>query len=219
MRRISTLCVSIVFTTIMCAAAFAQPAPSPSPGEDPGVASKRLYAAGIEAYNLGEFSKAADLFKQAYKTKADPVFLFNVAQSLRLDKKPGEAAVFYRSFLRNMPQAPNKLEVEQQIKDMDAAQAVLDAEAKKKAEEEERRRIEEEERRKKIPDPSDVNVPPGGDQLPPGDGPKPIYKKWWFWTAIGAVAVGATVAVVVLAGGSEEVSPPGSDLGNTVVFR
>ena len=206
--------------SITCAAAFAQ-TPSPPPGEDPGVVSKRLYAAGIEAYNLGEFSKAANLFKQAYKTKADPVFLFNVAQSLRLDKKPGEAAVFYRSFLRNMPQAPNRAEVEQQIKDMDAAQAVIDAEAqrladeKERKEEEERLRKEEEERLRREKEERDA----AGNPMPGGDTPKPVYKKWWFWTAIGAVAVGATVAVVVLAGGSEEVSLLGSDLGNTVVFR
>ena len=27
--------------------------------------------------------------------------------------------------------------------------------------------------------------------------PPPIYKRWWFWTAVGAVVVGATVGTVV----------------------
>lgn len=43
--------------------------------------------------------------------------------------------------------------------------------------------------------------------------PKPIYKKWWFWTGVGVVAVGGTAAIYASGGGS---SPPGTDLGNIV---
>ena len=42
---------------------------------------------------------------------------------------------------------------------------------------------------------------------------KPVYKKWWFWTGIGAAAVGGTVAIYAASGGS---SPPSTDLGNIV---
>ena len=42
---------------------------------------------------------------------------------------------------------------------------------------------------------------------------KPIYKKWWFWTGVGVVAVGGTAAVFASGGGS---SPPTTDLGNIV---
>jgi tetratricopeptide (TPR) repeat protein len=42
---------------------------------------------------------------------------------------------------------------------------------------------------------------------------KPIYKKWWFWTGVGIVAVGGTAAIYASSGGS---SPPGTDLGNIV---
>jgi hypothetical protein len=27
--------------------------------------------------------------------------------------------------------------------------------------------------------------------------PAPVYKRWWFWTAIGAVAAGAAVGIVL----------------------
>jgi len=43
--------------------------------------------------------------------------------------------------------------------------------------------------------------------------PKPIYKKWWFWTGVGVVAVGGTAAIYASGGGR---SPPGTDLGNIV---
>ena len=43
---------------------------------------------------------------------------------------------------------------------------------------------------------------------------KPVYKKWWFWTAVGVVAVGGTVGVVAASSGGS--GPPMSDLGNIV---
>lgn len=45
------------------------------------------------------------------------------------------------------------------------------------------------------------------------EGPRPIYKKWWFWTGVGVVAVGGTAAIYASGGGS---SPPTTDLGNIV---
>jgi hypothetical protein len=38
------------------------------------------------------------------------------------------------------------------------------------------------------------------------DTARPIYSKWWFWTAIGAVVVGGVVAAVVI--GSQKHEPP-----------
>jgi len=43
---------------------------------------------------------------------------------------------------------------------------------------------------------------PGADQ----EQPRPFYTKWWFWTAVGVVAVGAVV--LVLAAGSHDPSCP-----------
>ena len=40
---------------------------------------------------------------------------------------------------------------------------------------------------------------------PPKTGPRPFYKKWWFWTAVGVAVAGATTAVVASqTGGSDE---------------
>jgi tetratricopeptide (TPR) repeat protein len=213
----------IIFIThlVLTAAAVAQ-----EPAADPGVESKRLYSEGTQAYNLGEFVRAVDLFKQAYKVKADPVFLFNIAQSLRLSNQYDQAALFYRSFLRNMPQAPNKAEVEGRIKEMDDAAAKAAADAKAKADADAKAKADADAKAKadadaraKIPDPSHVHT---DDGLQPGAGtdtPPPIYKKWWFWTGVGVAAVGITVAAVLIAGGSDEISPPDSTLGNSQVFK
>jgi hypothetical protein len=35
------------------------------------------------------------------------------------------------------------------------------------------------------------------------DEPSPFYKKWWFWSAVGAVVVAGTVTAIVLAKGGK----------------
>jgi hypothetical protein len=61
-------------------------------------------------------------------------------------------------------------------------------------------------------------VPPGADLTPaaaPAERPRPVTKRWWFWAAVGGLAV-ATVAVILIAGGSP--SAPGSTLGDMEAF-
>jgi len=52
-------------------------------------------------------------------------------------------------------------------------------------------------------------APPPSAEESPG---KPIYKKWWFWTAVGAVAAGS-VAVVLLSGRSSTAWSTAPDFG------
>src|SRR5262249_21776794 len=57
--------------------------------------------------------------------------------------------------------------------------------------------------------PPSVTAPPAAEpsvvstSVGPGGPPEstPIYKRWWLWTAIGVVAVGAVVAAVALSSG------------------
>jgi hypothetical protein len=47
-------------------------------------------------------------------------------------------------------------------------------------------------------------------QQPPASRPS-LFRRWWFWTAVGAVAAG-TVAVIIIS--SHGHAPPATDLGN-----
>jgi len=67
------------------------------------------------AYKLGQFDEAIREYEAAYRAMADPAFLFNMAQSHRqqhrLDHKAfhlHKSLSLYRSYLREMPKAPNR---------------------------------------------------------------------------------------------------------------
>src|SRR5512141_162115 len=79
---------------------------------DPKTEAKAHFNAGQSHYNLNEFSEALQAFKDAYRLYPDPVFLYNLGQCERQLNHDEEAIRFYRSFLRNMPKAPNKAEVQ-----------------------------------------------------------------------------------------------------------
>src|SRR5438270_13593151 len=74
-------------------------------------AARAAYAEGRRHYDLNEFTPALEAFKRAYVAFEDPVFLFNIAQCHRQLGNREDAIKFYRSYLRNQPDAPNHDEV------------------------------------------------------------------------------------------------------------
>jgi tetratricopeptide (TPR) repeat protein len=151
--------------------------------------ARREFLEGTRRYDLNEFGPALEAFKRAYMAYEDPAFLFNIAQCYRqLGDKPN-AASFYRSYLRKVPDAPNREDVSATIATLDAAIAQDNAKAREKA--------------AGAPAPSPPTPRAVGttqNQLvtaaPP---PKrtPVYKKWWLWTVVGVVAAGAATAIAV----------------------
>ena len=96
---------------------------------EPGDAKAR-YMSGQSHYNLNEFSEALQDFKEAYRLHPDPAFLFNIAQCERQLGDFDEAIKFYRSYLRNKPDASNAREVQKKIDELRGL-----AEAKRKSKE------------------------------------------------------------------------------------
>lgn len=82
---------------------------------DPATEARRHFDAGNAAYSLGKFVHAAEEYKAAFKEKQDPAFLYNIAQAYRLAGDAKNAVFFYRSYLRNLPKARNRREVEDRI--------------------------------------------------------------------------------------------------------
>ena len=196
-------------------------------------AARRLYESGTRHFDLGEFDKALNDFKEGYRHRDDPVFLYNIAQCYRLQNDNLEALRFYKTYLRRAPNAPNREEVERRIQTLNES---IDAANRARQ------------------TPPQGTLPPGTapGTTPPGSEPTtstqppqpttatatspttttsptsttpgtttpapeaatappaaatvsatappkktPVYKKWWLWTIVGAVAVGAGVGLGV----------------------
>lgn len=162
-------------------------------------------------YNLSEFSEALLEFKEAYRLQPDPVFLYNIGQCERQLGHLEEAARFYRSYLRENPKAANRQEVERKIEEIDETQK---AQAKSES-----AAVTPPPQPNPLPTPEAPVAEARTDltTAPPVSEPPPIYTRWWFWAAVGAVAVGATVGIVLAASG-KQASPPSSGLGSQGVF-
>jgi tetratricopeptide (TPR) repeat protein len=168
--------------------------------ESSTVAAKAHYEKGTTLYDLGKYLEAAREYEEAYSAKNDPALLFNIAQAYRLGGDSPAALRTYRSYLRRVPDASNRQDVERHIANL---QRVLD-----------------EQKRASTAPPTDTMQPaqmqapslptasvptpaiPSATALPTASPPPPkrvpLYKKWWLWTAVAAVAVvGAGVGIAV----------------------
>ncbi len=100
------------------------------------------YKEGETQYNLGNFDKAADAFKQGYALESvdskKPAYLYNVAQAYRQGKKCKDAGFFYKRYLSLKEQdtakplkAEKRTEIEGWIAELDECEKSQDSIAKK----------------------------------------------------------------------------------------
>jgi tetratricopeptide (TPR) repeat protein len=181
---------------------------------------------GDAYYKLEKYGNAIGEYEQAYLAKADPSFLYNIAQCHRLMGHSAEAIKFYRRFLKDAPNAPNRAVAEKHIKDLEETSAHPEAAAETPTAS----------RPQTFPAPPAPEpavaptTPPPASSLPPAapvlalNAPpptsspsteiapigengaaasqteaRPFYNRWWFWTAVGVVVLGGIVIAVVAA--------------------
>ncbi len=70
-------------------------------------------------YDLGEYREAAEEYIVVYRLRPLPALLFNIAQSYRQAGMYEKARSFYKSYLREVPDAKNKADIEKSIREMD----------------------------------------------------------------------------------------------------
>jgi len=82
--------------------------------------ARELYEEGARLYNLGQYEGALRSFEQAYAISGAKPLLFNIAQAHRLAGPAHceRALLTYETYLREDPQASNRVEVEQRIGEM-----------------------------------------------------------------------------------------------------
>jgi tetratricopeptide (TPR) repeat protein len=185
---------------------------------DDSAGARQHYEEGTRAYNLGEFKRAAEEYREAYRLKPDPAILYNIAQAYRLDKNFDQALFFYRSFLRNQPDTPNRKEVEGRIHTL---------EDQLKQQQQPPNDVIPANPESKPPPEAATTRKPGMTAPEPATGraelvaaapaKKPVYKKWWLWTGVGVVVVGAALGVG-LGIGLASSGAPSTHFGNFKVF-
>ena len=80
---------------------------------------KQHYERGTTLFDLAKYLEAAKEFEAAYELKQNAAFLFNIGQAYRLAGKSELAIGFYKSYLRRLPTAANKPEVEARIAELE----------------------------------------------------------------------------------------------------
>jgi tetratricopeptide (TPR) repeat protein len=161
--------------------------------------AKRAFISGMKHFDLGEYRQALDDFKNGYRAKEDPVFLYNIAQCYRLLDERQDAIRYYRLYLSRAPAAPNRAEIEQRIQSLQTAGEDRPAVAAP---------AQPQPPSQSAATPGDVAPSPDATSLagsaPPHSERTPVYKKWWLWTIVGVAAVGVGVGLGI---GLTRVSP------------
>lgn len=221
----TSIAIMLLMALIQGRVVHAQAAPSREGAEQSeGDASESAGTSGKERaaeltevaerhYNAGQFEIAAEKYAEAYAAYPAPELLFNLGQCQKHLGNHRRAVFLFERYLRNKPNAPNKALVEEII-----------AEERAKAKEQPR------EPDTKSGAPSSVDSDLDAEQADatragvfeePGSGPEPadepsgtaVYEKWWFWTAVGAVAVAAGGTAVFMATRNDEQDTPTGTLG------
>ncbi|MGQ0508606.1 MAG: tetratricopeptide repeat protein [Myxococcaceae bacterium] len=159
------------------------------------------YRKASKAYEMGRFPEALAGYEEAYRRDPRPETLFNLAQCQRQLKDPGKAAFLYRRYLVSSSTRPKNADlVEQLIREMDLAEAQQRVAAEKKVRSDSPAIPSAPVQNPLTPlavGGSDPQTPPLVDSVVTTEDDT-VFRKWWFWTAVGVVAVGAASATYVL---------------------
>jgi tetratricopeptide (TPR) repeat protein len=160
------------------------------------------FADATRDYNLGEYRQALEEFRAAYKEHQEPLLLFDIAQCYRQLADKGQAITLYRSYLRELPDAPNRALVEGLIASLDRELHALPAAPAPALEP----------RAVAAPAPAVATPAPAPAIDVRVRGPErartPLVKKAWFWGVVGGAAAVVALGVGLGVGLSSNVSYP-----------
>jgi tetratricopeptide (TPR) repeat protein len=139
----------------------------------------QLYAAGRTALTLGQYGEAIRKLTAAYRKLPLPGYLFHLGEASPGHKQYVKAVHFYRQYLRFNPGSPQVKQVRVRIAECKRLHAA---------------RIRQ-----------NLNL---GGATPPGGKPKPVYKRWWFWTTVVVAVVATAVGLGVGLGLPEQQKLP-----------
>jgi tetratricopeptide (TPR) repeat protein len=168
----------------------------------PDEMAQRHHERGTIYYNLGQFEEAIAEYRKGYEQKANPTFLFNIAQSYQQLGAAEKALFFYRRYISTTPDAPNRKDVETRISELEQRTGPVRHAAPPNA---------------PVPEPAPLSADRPDLQLAapgpaPAPAPGPVWQRWWFWAGVGGVVLGGVAAALILSGGR---GSPHTELGTS----
>ena len=160
----------------------------PDPAKD--AEARRMFEDGRAAYEAGQYQDGLNYFQRAYDLSLRPGLLFNIGQAAYKMHSDDRALKAFKAYLAQTPSAPNRVEVEQRIHELEQASGGGTKPTYVFSPEQTAR--EGGTALWAWPETKD-NI----DKPPPE--PEPITKQWWFWTTIGVIVVGGTVTAIAIA--------------------
>ena len=181
--------------------------------------ARALFMAGRAAYDAGRYEAALDRFQEAYELSGRPSLLYNIGQAadrLRMDQLALES---FEEFLAETPPETRNRDVAQRRVEF-LRRSVAENRPEPSPEPEQSPEPEASVDAEPEPEPT-PNLDPAtmdGEDLALEDSePEPVTSsssdeggiatKWWFWTIVGVVVVGAAVGIGVAAAGGDDPDP------------
>jgi len=203
-----------VVLIVLAAVLAAHPAPAAAGSEKE---ARALFQHAEMNFNLGKFADALTDYQAAYQAKPLPGFLFNIAQCYRNMANYERARFFYRRYLALDPRTSNRHLVEDLIGEMtrlldkqEAAAATptpTPPASSPPAPPPPAPIAEPAATPARVASPSPAGEQPAALISTPAPEPeparRPIYKRWWFWTAAGVAVAGGVAAAFLLTRNNE----------------
>jgi hypothetical protein len=170
-----------------------------------------------ESFAAGRYDEALQTFAKLYAETLHPVYLRNIGRCHQKLREPQQAIDAFQDYLAKTKSGKGKLapeertEIEGYIKDM---QALRDEQAHAAAPPPPVTPLTA---APVAPTPPPAATPPVTQNppaamltttAPPADESHPFYTRWWFWTAVGVVALGGVATAVALSGGTTKPNCP-----------
>lgn len=191
--------------------------------------AREHFERGKAAFELKDFEKAIREYEAAYNIMPLPGLIFNIAQCYRNLQRYDEAIQLFQQYLQRAPDAPNRAAVEKLVEELQNQASAKAArtggkpgEARPAPPATQPAGADKTESGPKgatggaevdvsgLPEPEaavSTAGTDGGGRARASRG-TPIYKRWWFWTAVGVVLVGgATAALLATAKRDPDVLP------------
>jgi tetratricopeptide (TPR) repeat protein len=216
---------SLLLVLLMAASAHGQatkPAAAPHAEIDDKEA-RDLFRLGKQAFDEGRFERALKYFTDAYELSHRAALLSNIGTVLDRLRRDQEALDAYKGYLLQVPDAPNRSQIEERVRIIDgalqkaaseqhsaspagaalpevptpgqAAQAQLDREH----------------------DEQSAGAPSASAETATHDGS--IVSRWWFWAGLGSIAAAAVIVGVAASSGGGQTSESPAVLGSATRVR